>query len=195
MGRKRVGTRKHFLCAIAVLIFFACVSCASMEEKQQEPKKMQLYVEPIHPAVVQAQPKKEQPRDESKEHLIKGQQLLAMGQYDASIKENLQVQSIAPHAPPGDEASFTIGLIYAYPKYQKKDHNKAVSSLSKIIKEYPNSNWSGHAKILLDIIQENDRLRRISAEATHENEKLKSMIEQSKKVDLEIEEKKREKAR
>ena len=76
-----------------------------------------------------------------------------------------------------------------------KDHGKAVSSLTKIIKEYPHSNWSGHAKILLDIIQENDKLRRISAEASHENEKLKSMIEQSKKVDLEIEEKKREKAR
>jgi hypothetical protein len=47
----------------------------------------------------------------------------------------------------------------------------------------------------LDIIQENERIKRISAEATHENEKLKSVIEQSKKVDLEVEEKKREKAR
>ena len=195
MGRKRVGTRKYFLCAVAVLISFTCISCASMEEKQQEPEKMQVNIEPIQASVVQKPTKKEQVRDESKEHLIKGQQLLAMGQYDASIKENYQVLSIAPNGPPGDEASFTIGLIYAYSKYQKKDHGKAVSSLTKIIKEYPHSNWSGHAKILLDIIQENDKLRRISAEATHENEKLKSMIEQSKKVDLEIEEKKREKAR
>lgn len=196
MGRKRVRSRKHFLCAVAVLISFACISCASIEEKQQEPaEEMQVNIEPIQASVAQKPTKKEQVRDESKEHLIKGQQLLAMGQYDASIKENLQVQSIAPNGPPGDEASFTIGLIYAYSKYQKKDHGKAVSSLTKIIKEYPHSNWSGHAKILLDIIQENDKLRRISAEASHENEKLKNMIEQSKKVDLEIEEKKRERAR
>jgi hypothetical protein len=195
MGRKRAGTRKHFLCAVTVLISFVFISCASMEEKQQEPKQMQLNVEPIHPIVVQAPPKKEQPRDESKEHLIKGQQLLAMGQYDASMKENLKVMSIAPNGPPGDEAAFTIGLIYAYSKYQKKDHGKAVSTLTKIIKDYPQGNWSGHTKILLDIIQENEKLKRISTEATHENEKLKSMIEQSKKVDLEIEEKKKERVR
>jgi outer membrane protein assembly factor BamD (BamD/ComL family) len=118
-----------------------------------------------------------------------------MGQYDASINENIKVLSIAPNGPPGDEAIFTIGLIYAYPKYQKKDHGKAVTSLTKIIKEYPQSRWSGHAKILLDIIQENEKLKRVSAEANQENEKLKNMFEQSKKVDLEVEEKKREKAR
>jgi outer membrane protein assembly factor BamD (BamD/ComL family) len=156
-------------------------SCATVEKKQREPEKVHLYVEPIHPAAIQVPPKKEQPRDESKEHLLKGQQLLAMGQYEASIREYLKVMSIAPNGPPGDEASFTVGLIYAYSKFQKKDHGKAVSSLTKIIKEYPHSNWSGQAKILLDLIQE--------------NEKLKNMIEQSKKVDLEIEEKKREKAR
>jgi hypothetical protein len=47
----------------------------------------------------------------------------------------------------------------------------------------------------LDIIQENEKLKRVSAEANQENEKLKNMFEQSKKVDLEVEEKKREKAR
>jgi len=195
MGRKRVGTRKYLFCVTAVLISFLSIGCATTKEKQQEPEKVQLYIEPIHPKTDQKPQKKEQPRDESREHLIKGQQLLAMGQYEASLKEYLKVLSIAPNGPPGDEASFSIGLIYAYSKYQKKDNGKAVSSLTKIIKEYPHSTWAGHAKILLDLIQENERLRRISAEATHENEKLKTMIEQSKKVDLEIEEKKREKAR
>lgn len=195
MDRKRVGTREHFFCVAAVLISFLLIGCVTTEVKQQEPEKLQLSVEPIHPAVVLAPQKKEQPRDESKEHLLKGKQLLAMGQYEASIRELLRVIPIAPNGPPGDEASFAIGLIYAYSKYQKKDHGKAVSSLTKIIKEYPHSNWSGHAKILLDLIQENERLRKASAEASHENEKLKNMIEQSKKVDIEIEEKKREKAR
>jgi outer membrane protein assembly factor BamD (BamD/ComL family) len=158
-------------------------------------QEIQLYIEPMQRALEQRPTKKEKQRDESKEHLVQGKRLLAMGQYDASIKENLKVLSIAPNGPPGDEAILAIGLIYAYSKYQKKDYGKAVASLTKIIKEYPESNWSGHAKILLDIIQENERLKRVSAEANHENEKLKSMIEQSKKVDLEVEEKKREKAR
>lgn len=195
MGRKRHRTGKYFFCAFTLLITFALTCCNTIEKKPREPEKMSLSIEPIHPAAVQAPPKKEQPRDESKEHLLAGQRLLSMGQYDASVKEYLRVLSIAPNKPPGDEASFAIGLIYAYPKYSKKDHSKAVSSLTRIIKDYPHSNWSGHAKILLDLIQDNERLKRISAEATHENEKLKNMIEQSKKVDLEIEEKKREKAR
>jgi len=194
MGRKRVGTGKYFFCFVTILTCFAFIGCASMK-KPQESESMELFVEPIQPGVVQSQPKKEKIRDESKEHLLQGQRLLAMGQYEASIKENLKVLSIAPNVPPGDEAMFTLGLIYAYPRFQKKDYGKAVISLTKVIKEYPQSIWSGHAKILLDIIQENEKLKRISSEATQENEKLKGVIEQSKKVDIEIEEKKREKAR
>lgn len=194
MGRKRTGTGKYFFRFVTVLTCFALIGCASMK-KPQDPESMELVVEPIQPGVGQSQPKNEKIRDESKEHLLQGQKLLAMGQYDASIKENLKVLSIAPNGPPGDEAMFTIGLIYAYPRFQKKDYGKAVTSLTKVIKEYPQSNWSGHAKILLDIIQENEKLKKISSEATQENEKLKVMIEQSKKVDLEVEEKKKEKAR
>lgn len=194
MGRKRVGTGEHIFCFIAILTCFVLVGCASIT-KQQEPEQLDLVIEPIQPFIGRSEPKKEKLRDESKEHLVQGHRLLAMGQYEASMKENLKVLSIAPNGPPGDEAIFTIGLIYAYPRYQKKDYGKAVNSFTKISKEYPQSLWSGHAKILLEIIQENERLKRISSEATLENEKLKSMIEQSKKVDLEVEEKKREKAR
>jgi tetratricopeptide (TPR) repeat protein len=195
MGRKRVGTGKHFFCFVAVLTCFAFIGCASIKKPQEESEQSDLVVEPIQTVVGQSPPKKEKLRDESKEHLLQGQRSLAMGQYEASIQAYLKVLSIAPNGPPGDEAMFTIGLIYAYPRYQKKDYSKAVTSLTKVIKEYPQSNWSGHAKILLDIIQENDKLKRISTEATQENDKLKSVIEQSKKVDLEVEEKKREKAR
>jgi outer membrane protein assembly factor BamD (BamD/ComL family) len=164
-------------------------------KKPQETEALEMTVEPIQPVVDQTQQKEDKFRDESKEHLRQAQKLLALGQYDASLKESFKVLSIAPNGYPGDEAMFTIGLIYAYTKYQKRDYGKAVTSLNKVIKEYPQGNWSGQAKILLDIIQENEKMKRISSEASQENEKLKSMIEQSKKVDLEVEEKKREKAR
>ncbi len=86
MGRKRVGTRKYFLCAVAVLISFVCISCASMEEKQPEPEKMQVNIEPIQASVAQKPTKKEQIRDESKEHLIKDSSC-SMGKYEASIRK------------------------------------------------------------------------------------------------------------
>jgi outer membrane protein assembly factor BamD (BamD/ComL family) len=195
MGRKRVRKRKYFLCVVTILTCLAFIGCASIKRPEEPDERQLVTIEPIQPTVVQVQPKQEQQRDESKEHLLQGRQLLATGQYEASIKENLKVLSIAPNGPPGDEAMFTIGLIYANPKYQKKDFSKAVTSLTKVIKEYPQSRWSGQARILLDIIHENEKLKRVSTEANQENEKLKSVIEQSKKVDVEVEEKKREKAR
>lgn len=194
MGRKRVGTRKYFFCIIAVLTCFTLISCASVK-KPEESIVSEITVEQIQPAIDQIQQKEVKFQDESKEHLRQAQKFLAMGQYDASLKEYFKVLSIAPNSSPGDEAMFTIGLIYAYQKYQKRDYGKAVTSLNKVIKEYPQGNWSGQAKILLEIIQENEKMKRISSEASQENEKLKSVIEQSKKVDLEVEEKKREKAR
>lgn len=194
MGRKRAGTGKYLFCIIAVLTCFILIGCVSTK-KQREGADIDMTIEPMQHSIGKSQPKKENMRDESKEHIDQAKRLLANGQYDSSLREYMKVLSIAPNGPPGDEAMFNIGLIYAYPKYQRRDYGKAVTSLNKVMKEYPQSNWSGQAKILLDIIQENERMKRVSSEASQENEKLKSMIEQSKKVDLEIEEKKREKAR
>ena len=52
MGRKRVRTRQHIFCAVAILISIILTGCATTEGKQKEPEKVLLYVEPIHPAVV-----------------------------------------------------------------------------------------------------------------------------------------------
>jgi len=194
MGRKRAGTGKYLFCFIAILTCCILIGCVSTK-KQHEERDFDMTVEPMQTSIGKSQPKKENMRDESKEHMNQAKRLLANGQHDASLREYMKVLSIAPNGPPGDEAMFNIGLIYAYPKFQKRDYGKAVTSLNKVIKEYPQSNWSGQAKILLDIIQENERMKRVSSEASQENEKLKNMIEQSKKVDLEIDEKKREKAR
>jgi hypothetical protein len=47
----------------------------------------------------------------------------------------------------------------------------------------------------VQIIQESESAKRVAATLTQENDKLKHMIEESRKVDVEIEEKKREKVR
>ncbi len=109
----------------------------------------------------------------------------------------------------GDEMLFNTGLDYANPANPKKDYNKSLSAFRQIAKDYPKSPWANPSNILVDVIQENIRLRRLrtealqenaklqkqATEALQENERLKDVIEQSKKVDIEIEEKKREKAR
>jgi hypothetical protein len=57
-----------------------------------------------------------------------------------------------------------------------------------LIKDYPQSPWSEQAKIWTAVLQENEKLNQ-----TIEN--LNQVIEKSKKVDIQIEEKKREYAK
>jgi len=115
------------------------------------------------------------------EHLLRGQKLFIQRDYEMSLKEYKKVLSLSANRPPGDEALFRIGLIYAHPGNPKKDFAMSLSAFQKLTKDYPQSPWAQQAKIWAELFQE--------------NETLKKVIEESKQVDIEIEEKKREKAR
>ncbi len=115
------------------------------------------------------------------EHLFRGQELFIRGDYDGSLKEYRKILALSANRPPGDEALFHIGLIYAHHRNPKRDLAMSLTFFSKLIKDYPQSPWVEQAKIWAEVLRE--------------NETLKKVIEESKQVDIEIEEKKREKAR
>ncbi len=126
-------------------------------------------------------------------------------------------------SPPPDEALFTTGLMYIHPENQKKDYSMAIAAFDRLIRKYPESPFKEQAKTWLRVLQEsehakraaatvtreneklkrttaslhqeNEKLKHAAASLSQENEKLKQTIEESKKVDLEIEEKKRESVR
>jgi tetratricopeptide (TPR) repeat protein len=137
----------------------------------------------------------EQPQDEARQHLVQAQKLLAQGDYEAALEENQKVLSLAANGPRGGEALFNMGLIYAHPGNPKRDYMKSVSLFKKLIKDYAQSLYAERAKVWVQIIQESENAKRAAATLTQENDKLKHMIEESRKVDVEVEEKKREKAR
>ena len=72
---------------------------------------------------------------------------------------------------------------------------KSITLFKRLIKEYPRSARTEQAKVWVQSLQESENSKRVAAAFTQENEKLKHMIEESKKVDMEIEEKKRDKTR
>jgi hypothetical protein len=108
--------------------------------------------------------------------------------------------------PTTAEVLFNTGLSYADPRDPRKDHNRSVTTFKRLIKEHPKSVWADRSHILLDVLQENARLRKQSTDNQQENARLrkqstdnqqenarlKQIIEQSKNVDIEIEQKKRE---
>lgn len=122
---------------------------------------------------------KVEPRGEVQESLHRGQRLLAQGDFEGAVGEHQRALGLAHHKPPEDEILFHLGLIYAHPNNPKKDYAKSLDFFKRLIKDHPKSPLSEQAKTWVGILQE--------------NEKLSEVIQKSKQVDIEIEERKREK--
>jgi len=197
MGGERTLSRVHIYICAALLTCVTLCSCAVLQ-------KLGLY-------------------DEPRQNLALGQKLFAQNDFDASLRENRKALSLAPDRPPGDEALFNIGLIYAYPGNPNRDPAQSVAYFERLIRDFPESPWRERARacseVVLDyektkqsltsITSENEKLRKASAAAAEENEKakqalsasaqenarLKNMIDEWKRIDRELEQKKRGRAR
>jgi tetratricopeptide (TPR) repeat protein len=120
---------------------------------------------------------------EARDVLLRAHDLLARGEVDRAFSEN---ERLLGSGILEDEALFNLGMICIHPGNPKKDYAKSVGFLKTLIKDYPQSPWSERAKVLLGVFQENEKL-------TQDIEKLRQVFERSKQVDVEIEEKRREK--
>jgi len=118
--------------------------------------------------------KKIQEDKEASGHLLKAEELLARGDYEGSLKENKKVLSLGDNKPPADEALFNMGLIYSHYGYQKKDYKESLNLFKKLVRDFPGSPLVVQAKIWIGVLE---------------------VIEKTKQVDIEIEEKKKELAR
>ena len=117
--------------------------------------------------------------------LVEAQKLLDQGDYEGSLKENQKVLTLYSDVPPGDEALFNTGLIYAHYGYAKRDYKKSLDLFKRLVKVFPQSPWAGQAKIWIEILQENERLNR-------DVEELNKTIKKSKQIDIELDQKKKE---
>lgn len=152
MGRKQIWQRKFIHFCIACLTPLLLFSCAIIEEGL----------------------KKEEQKEAREQHLLRAKELFSQGNYEGSLKENQQVLSLSGKNPPGDEALFNMGLIYAHHKNPKKDYRKSLGLFRRLLTDYPKSPLGQQAEVWAGVLQE---------------------IEKSKQVDIEIEEKKKEMSR
>jgi len=159
LGRKRNRAWKYLYLSIACMIFISLAGCATL--KEMEAKR------------------------ETREYLITARKLLDQGDYEGSLKENQKALSLYDNVPPGDQALFNAGLIYAHYGYPKRDYQKSLDHFRRLLKVFPQSPYAGQAKIWIGILQENERLNR-------EIEELNKTIKKSKEVDIDIDEKKKE---
>ncbi len=157
MGRKRTRTRKHLYLSLAGIIFLSFAGCATWKGIEA---KM-----------------------EANESLVKAQELLAQGDYEGSLKENQKILSLNANAPPGDEALFNMGLIYAHYGYPERDYKRSLDLFKRMVKVFPQSPLAGQARIWMEIIQHNERLSR---EAGELDKSLKKSQQETEKLNREV---------
>ena len=143
-------------------------------------------------------------------------EFLARGDYDASLREYHQVLALARNQAPADTAYFGIGLIYAAPQYPAHNNGKAIASFRKVTSEFAESPWSEQAKIWIAVLNQTDQLQQANEKSKdmieqsqqqlqkikqamersrHEVERSKQLIEKANQVDIEIEQKRRERGK
>ena len=193
MGRKRSGAWKQIYLCVAILIFLSPWACTL--NKMMNTEMVDVTGE------------------EAKAHLVLGRTYLVRGEYGSALKENEKVISLAGKGVLVDEALFYIGLIHAHPANPARDYGKSMVSFRRLITDYPESPVVEQAKIVVGLLQENDKLNRttdklnniideqrktinelidIIDEQRKTVDKLNSLINELKTVDIDVERKKRE---
>jgi len=91
--------------------------------------------------------------------------------FETLLKQKQDALTALPKNRPADELLFSLGLLYAHPENPKKNYKKSLAFFKRVINEYPRSVCAAEAKIWAGVLED---------------------IEKAAKVDLEIEQKKKE---
>src|SRR3990172_6839355 len=74
-------------------------------------------------------------------------ELFHQGSYTASLdKYSLIIEKYPAKA---DRALFEMGIIYAHPKNEQKDHQKSLECFQKLIKDYPESEYRQNSEMMI----------------------------------------------
>ncbi len=150
MGRKYIIAGKYFFIFVACLIVVSISGCATLKEIDK--------------------------RRVARSSLVEGERYFEEGLLDKALAENERVLLLFPEEPPGDEALFNIGLIYAHYDNQGKSYEQARGSFDELVKKYPESPLVERAEIWSRVLNTLGRAEERKAEKERETEKLKKQI-------------------
>lgn len=156
-----------------IYLLIACLAlglsaCAALNESGARPAQQ-------YDAKREAKPRVETEEESrartASRHILLAKRLLEQGDIDNSIRESQRVIAASGRTVPSDEALFTIGLAHVHHKNPRKDYERSLGYFVRLIREYPQSALVDQARTWIEVLQ---------------------VIEKLKKVDKEIEEKKKE---
>jgi len=119
-------------------------------------------------------------RRELRDALTQGQQLLAHGDYDGSLKAFQNVIVIAKEQPPSDSAMYHMGVVHAHPQNPRRDWQKAKGSFDRVVTQYPESSFAAPAKAWIAVLNEIDATKQEIERTKLDVEKSKQETEKSR---------------
>lgn len=128
MGRKQRGLRKllHFCLAVLMVTHAGCI------QHQHSPEPVQ-----------------EQPVSLLEQTRI----LIRQGSFDQALAEARHILASSLHAPPGDEALFSIGLLYADAANPDRSYEQALVSFQTLAERFPQSPMVQEACTWIDLLK------------------------------------------
>ena len=69
------------------------------------------------------------------------------GKYEASLKKYEQI--IEKHPAVADRILFEMGIIYAYPRNERKDYQKSLECFQKLVRDYPDSEYRRDSQLMI----------------------------------------------
>jgi len=139
--------------------------------KVKERLKICLKKPPTPPPAPRPKNNGKPPRKATPEYLYLNKKLIDAKDFTAALLANKKVLSLHPDTPPGDNALYNMGLIYAHYDNPNKDYKKSLAYFKELLKKFPTSKLYEQAKIWIDLLD---------------------TMEKAKQVDIEIEEKRKE---
>lgn len=142
---------------------------------------------------------------QAEDRLSNARKLMSQGAYEEALQESKEALRLYPHSI-GDRALYIIGLLYVHPVNPNRDYETSLENFERLIEEFPESPLRNDTEIWIVVIREIGTLRRDLVQANEmieqrnkrisvlerQIQELKDQIEELKKVDLGIQERKRQ---
>jgi len=97
-------------------------------------------------------------------HLRQVEPLLAQHDFEGALRECQEALALAPGNPPGDEALFTMALIHAHYGNPKKDYRRSAGLFARVVREFPGSSRAEEAKIWIGVLETIEKTKRVDAD-------------------------------
>lgn len=122
--------------------------------------------------IVLAPSSSQQPMSVYCNHLEVVSSFIGRGDFEGAMKASQEMYDRSPKSPPGDEALLNMGMISLHYSNPKKDYKKALGYFMRVEREFPASPLVEEAKTWAGVLQSFEKARKVDLEVEKRKKEL-----------------------